>query len=174
MCSLKRGFNFVCLQAQQVQPDRFSATATTRRGRKWIKADNEDVVKCYLKRNPDVRGYGTRMLKIWTDRGMLLTTDKFLTAQLRQIKRNKWIADVEWEATQRKLRVDDGVENEESQNNYDDVSTAEEEINIFPNTNSLPSSEIEDIDNSMLLNVRIDAGNMEEEDLALVQTERDS
>ena len=66
---------------------------------------------------------------------MFSTTEKYLTGQLRQIKLNKWITDVEWEAIQRKLRIDDGIENEESRNNNNDVSTAEEEINIIENTN---------------------------------------
>ena len=115
---------------EQAQPDRHSANATTRRRRKWSKADNEIVVECYLKSNPDVRGYGARMLKIWTDKGMFSTTEKYLTGQLRQIKRNKWITDVEWEAIHRKLRIDDGIENEESRNNNNDVSTAEEQISL--------------------------------------------
>ena len=153
---------------EQAQPDRHSATATTRRRRKWSKADNEIVVESYLKSNPDVRGYGARMLKIWNDKVMFLTTENYLTGQLRQIKGNKWITDVEWEAIQRKLRVDNGIENEESQNNNNDVSTGRHEIKTFEYTNSKPISEMEDTDYSILLDVGNDVGNMEEEDAALV------
>ena len=78
-----------CL-TEHAQPDRHPATATTRRRRrKWSKAENEILVECYLKSDPHVRGYGARMLKIWTDKGMFLTTEKYLARQLRQIKRNK-------------------------------------------------------------------------------------
>ena len=97
-----------------------------------------------------------------------MTTEKYLAGQLRLIKQNKWIADVEWEAFQLKLRVNDGVENEESRTDDNDVRTAEEEINIVENTNSQPTSEIEDTDNSMLLDIGNDVGNMEEEDAALI------
>ena len=145
---------------EQAQADRHSATAKTRRRRKWSKADNEIVVECYLKSNPDVRGYGARMLKVWTDKGMFLTTVKCLTGQLRLIKRNKWITDVEWEAIQRKLKVDDGIENDESHNNGNDVNTAEEEMNFFENTNSQPISGMEDTDNSILLDVGNDVRSM--------------
>ena len=99
---------------------------------------------------------------------MFLTTEKYLTGQLRQIKRNKWIIDVEWEVIHLKLRVDDGIENEESQNNDNDVSTGRQEINTFEYTNSKPISEMEDTDYSILLDVGNDVGNMEEEDAALV------
>ena len=64
--------------------------------------------------------------------------------------------------------VDDGIENEERQNDGNDVNTAEEEINIFENTNSHPISGVEDADNSMLLDVVNDVRNMEEEDAALI------
>ena len=43
---------------EQAQPDRHSATAITRRRGKWSKAQNGTVLECYLKSNPDVRGYG--------------------------------------------------------------------------------------------------------------------
>ena len=66
------------------------------------------------------------------------------------------------------MRVDDSIENEESHNNGNDVNTAEEGINIFENTSSQPISEVEDTDNSMLLDVGNDVRNMEEEDAALV------
>eukprot|EP00112_Aurelia_sp_Birch-Aquarium-sp1_P024108 Seg7463.2 transcript_id=Seg7463.2/GoldUCD/mRNA.D3Y31 product="hypothetical protein" protein_id=Seg7463.2/GoldUCD/D3Y31 len=108
------------------------------------------------------------MLKIWTDKGMFSTTEKYLTGQLRQIKRNKWVTDVEWESIQQKLGNDDGRENDENENNGNDVNTARQETNIFEDANSQPINEVADTDNSRLRDGSNYITNIEEEDEALV------
>lgn len=57
----------------------------------FTREDNIKIVECYYSSEPAVRGYMTRMAKIWQDRGGFELTENRLAMQARTILRKEWL-----------------------------------------------------------------------------------
>ena len=77
-----------CPVEQQRRPGRYPATVGVTR-RKWTQRENEKVMECYLRSQPEKRGYRKRMINIWKDNDMFEVSEQRLVDQLRQIKEKK-------------------------------------------------------------------------------------
>ena len=87
---------------------------------KWSKAMNIEVMECYYLSNPvddsgrAVRGYRKRMHGMWHSRGGdLEVSEQRLCDQVRGIKKNGWLSQVEVDKIRRVLG-EEGIESEES------------------------------------------------------------
>ena len=87
---------------QQRMPARHPATAEQRQKRLgWSKVDNKRLFECYIRSEPDRRGYRKRLLDLWKARNnnneLTEVTEQRLADQVRQIKNKKWLETVEQE-----------------------------------------------------------------------------
>ena len=68
---------------------------------RWSRTKNEDILLCYYKANPNVRGYGRRMFEVWKehhpDDGL---TEQHVADQALFLLRNKKFTDLELERIQ--------------------------------------------------------------------------
>ena len=87
---------------QQCRPGRYPATVGVTRKR-WTQRENEKVMECYLRSQPEKRGYRRRMINIWKGNDMFEVSEQHLMDQLRQIKEKKWLSDLEIERIKRKV-----------------------------------------------------------------------
>ena len=92
----------MCPVDQQRRPGRHPATAEQRQKRVgWSKEDNRRLFECYIRSEPERRGYRNRMLNLWKARNTNKELDKVceqrLADQVRQIKTKKWLETVEQE-----------------------------------------------------------------------------
>lgn len=85
---------------QQRRPSRYAATVGITRT--WTR-DNEKVMQCYLRSQPDKRGYRKRMIKIWQDSDLVEVSEQRLVDEVRQIKEKKWLSDLEIERIKRNV-----------------------------------------------------------------------
>ena len=92
-------------QPQNIQPAR----------RKWTKEDNTELWKCYVRSNPDQRGYRKRMVNLWQQRGNTEASEQRLADQQRAIVKRQWLTPTEREEIARKIE-----ELEEIQENQDE------------------------------------------------------
>ena len=104
---------------QQRQPGRHPATAELRRKRLgWLKEVIKRLFECYIRSEPDRRGYRKRLLDLWkarnTNSELKEVTEQILADQVRQIKKKKWLETVEQE------KIAPGVRHE-----YQEIETAE-------------------------------------------------
>ena len=111
---------------QQRRPGRYPATVGVTR-RKWTQRENEKVMECYLRSQPEKRGYRKRMINIWKDNDMFEVSEQRLVDQLRQIKEKKWLSHLEIE------RIKRNVNNTESSNlpTRNEEQIRREEISIY-------------------------------------------
>ena len=91
-----------CPVAQQRRPGRHPVTAEQRQKRLgWTKEDNRLLFECYIRSEPERRGYRKRMLELWiarnTNEELNKVTEQRLADQVRQIKIKKWLENVEQE-----------------------------------------------------------------------------
>ena len=91
-----------CPMDQQRRPGRHPATAEQRQKRVgWSKEDNRRLFECYIRSEPERRGYRNRMLDVWKARNTNKELDKVseqrLANQVCQIKTKKWLENVEQE-----------------------------------------------------------------------------
>ena len=70
---------------------------------KWTKNMNKVAYECYIKSKPDARGYRKRMISIWDDMGMHSISEQRLADQVNQIKKKKWLEDLEMEEIKRRV-----------------------------------------------------------------------
>uniref|UniRef100_A0A1X7SGB9 Uncharacterized protein n=1 Tax=Amphimedon queenslandica TaxID=400682 RepID=A0A1X7SGB9_AMPQE len=106
-----------------------SSTGSLQRTR-WTKAMNVAAMECYYLSNPvdnngrSVRGYRKRMYESWKVRGGYLgISEQRLCDQVRAIRKNGWLSQVEIEKIRRKVTEDVG---EESRNSVDRSVSVEE------------------------------------------------
>ena len=112
--------------AEQARPGRKQATARM----KWTKEVNKLVMKCYIKSNPRVRGYIKRMMALWNDIGVYKINQQRLADQVRAIKRNGWLSDVEIEEIKHSIAAEEM--RGDSPENKDDVEESEgDEENVI-------------------------------------------
>ena len=91
-----------CPVDQQRRPGRHPATAEQRQKRLgWSKEDNRRLFECYIRSEPERRGYRKRMRDLWiarnTNEELNKVSEQRLANQVRQIKIKKWLENVEQE-----------------------------------------------------------------------------
>ena len=108
-------------RAQQAGPGRQQATART----KWDKMMNKLVMRCYIKSNPNVRGYRKRMLVYWKEEGGESVSEQRLADQARAIRTNGWLSELEIEEIKRSLEAresDNNTPGIEENDNFENES----------------------------------------------------
>ena len=86
-----------CPTGEQRGPGRHPATARTG----WTKEMNIAVMECYFLSNPadendkPIRGYRRRMHSIWNQRQGLHVTEQRLCDQVRMIRKNGWLTELQ-------------------------------------------------------------------------------
>ena len=103
-----------CLMAQQHEPGRHQTTARKTTRRKWSQEANRIVIKCYFESVPSRKGYRKRMLAAWQPREMFFVTEQWLVDQANQIRKKKWLSDLEMEEIQRGVEEGEDLEADES------------------------------------------------------------
>ena len=88
--------------AQQHVPGRNPTTA----GKTWSKNDNKLAMMSYFKSEPLKRGYRKRMLEIWKEIGTFDLKEQQLANQVRSIRKNSLMSEVEMEELKRKIAGD--------------------------------------------------------------------
>ena len=88
-------------QPENTSQEEVGVTPVNRR--KWNKNDNKEIWKCYIKSNPNQRGYRSRMKNIWDERNNYPQTEQRLADQIRLIKKNNWLSRIEREELQREI-----------------------------------------------------------------------
>ena len=81
------------------RPGRHPATAEQRHERLgWSKEHNKRLFECYIRSEPERRGYRKRLRDLWKARKinneLTEVTEQRLADQVRQIKNKKWIETV--------------------------------------------------------------------------------
>ena len=75
--------------------------------RQWSRQENRELLKCWLRVNPEQRGFRKRLFEIWNarypDRN---ESEQKLTGQVRAILRRKHFSDLEVEEMKRELEKD--------------------------------------------------------------------
>ena len=104
---------------QQPVPSRHQTTVQRRVRRKWSQEDNRRVMECYYQSVPSRNGYRKRMLQVWVERGLFQVTEQRLVDQANQIRKKRWLSDLELEEIRRSVEegeyMDDLGQNEEDQ-----------------------------------------------------------
>ncbi|XP_063594921.1 uncharacterized protein LOC134771895 [Penaeus indicus] len=103
-----------CLMAQQHEPGRHQTTARRTTTRKWSQEENRIVIKCYFESVPSRKGYRKRMLAAWQEREMFIVTEQRLVDQANQIRKKKWLSDLEMEEIQKEVEEGQYREADES------------------------------------------------------------
>ena len=94
-----------CSTAMQRGPGRHYATEVRSMRRKWPQEENRVVRECYYRSEPGVRGYRKIMHDLWMAKDLFVVTEQRIVAQANQIRKKKWLSDLELEEIQR--NVDD-------------------------------------------------------------------
>ena len=83
----------------QAGSGRHSATGnpTLEKRRTWNRGDNINVMECFYLSQPERRGYMKRMHQIWKDRRLFSISDQRIADQVRVIRRNGLLSDLELE-----------------------------------------------------------------------------
>ena len=92
---------------------RHHANPVISKRRKWSSQENKIVMECYLLREPKVRGYRKRMLRLWLNKGMSWVSEQKLVDQENTIRRNSWMTDLGIEELERNLAETDSCKEEE-------------------------------------------------------------
>ena len=94
-----------CSMETQRGPGRHQTTATARtRRRKWTQHENRTVMECYYLSEPGKIGYRKRMHAIWNQQEMSSVTEQRLVDQANQIRKRKWLSDLELEEINRNIQ----------------------------------------------------------------------
>ena len=93
-----------CPVEMQHGPGRHHATAvrSTRR-RKWSQEENRVVMECYYRSEPRVKGYRKRMHDLWIAKDLFIATEQRIVDQANQIRKRKWLSDLELEEIRRNI-----------------------------------------------------------------------
>ena len=91
--------------AMQRGPGCHYATAVRSMRRKWSQEGNRVVMECYYRSERGVRGYRKRMHDLWIAKDLFVVTEQRIVDQANQIRKKKWLSDLELEEIQR--NVDD-------------------------------------------------------------------
>ena len=93
-----------CSMETQRGPGRHQTTATSRTGRrKWTQHDDRTVIECYYLSEPGKKGYRKRMHIIWNQQEMFSVTEQRLVDQANQIRKRKWLSNLELEEINRNI-----------------------------------------------------------------------
>ena len=93
-----------CSVREQRRPCRHPATATMM----WSKDVKKVVMECYLKSKPvnedgvPIRGYRQRMFRVWQEIGLFEATEQRPCDQLRAIRKNGWLSELDTDVIKRK------------------------------------------------------------------------
>ena len=121
-----------CLMDLQRGPDRHIDTVR----KKWNKQVNIAAMECFYLSKPvdengvPIRGYRQRLHRIWMDRGLFETSEQRICDQVRAIRKNGWLTELELEAIQRRVSQEEVNENEDQQTDEDthvEINRTEEE-----------------------------------------------
>ena len=93
---------------QQPVPSRHQTTVQRRVRRKWSQEDNRRVMECYYQSVPSRNGYRKRMLQIWVERGLFQVTEQRLVDQANQIRKKRWLSDLDLELEEIRRSVEEG------------------------------------------------------------------
>ena len=115
-------------RGQQRVPGRQQATAR----KTWNKEVNKRIMRCYIESNPSARGYRKRMLAIWKEIGVFEVTEQRLADQVRAIKVNGWLSEVEIEEIRRNIKDKQNDTNEA----VITIENPDVRVNISPEDNS--------------------------------------
>ena len=91
-----------CPADQQRRPGRNPTTAGTRR-KKWTQVENEVAMECYLRSEPEKRGYRKRVVELWRQKDMAEISEQRLMDQIRQTKKKGWLSQLEIERIKRRI-----------------------------------------------------------------------
>ena len=117
-----------CPMVEQHGPGRHQATATMTRRRKWTQDDNRMVMRCYYESVPSKNGYRKRMLQLWLRMDKFPVTEQRLVDQANQIRKKKWLSDLELEEIKR--MTDEGEPlNEEADSEYQATEVQNDQTN---------------------------------------------
>ena len=115
-------------RGQQQVPGRQQATAR----KTWNKEVNKRIMRCYIESNPSARGYRKRILAIWKEIGVFEVTEQRLADQVRAIKVNGWLSEVEIEEIRRNIKDKQNDTNEA----VITIENPDVRVNISPEDNS--------------------------------------
>ncbi len=132
-------------RGEQPQPGRYPATARD----KWSKETNLLVMKCYIKSEPEKRGYRKRMFNIWKESGGDQITEQRLADQVRQIQKKSWLSEAEIEKIKSECRTDirETIEIENIDVTNEAIEIHEEQLNLErsdENNNNNPENSLND------------------------------
>ena len=102
--------------SQQGNIGRHRANPAISKRRKWTSQENKIVMGCYLLSEPKIRGYTTRMLSLWLQKGMFWVSEQRLVDQVNTIRGKSWMTELEIEELERKVTGKDRVIVEEARN----------------------------------------------------------
>ena len=85
-----------CTTEQQRGPGRHPVTGANKRI-KWTKEFNKLAIECFLRSQPNIRGYRKRMLTIWNEKGLFKVSEAQLASQTKCIRDRKWLSSIEIE-----------------------------------------------------------------------------
>ena len=135
-----------CSAKQQRGPGRHPATVANKRV-KWTKEYNKLAIECFLRSQPNVRGYRKRMLTIWNEKGLFKVSEAQLASQTRCIRDREWLSSIEIEEIKRKVdqqetKVSDEVEQGSENRPLEEQSEVEMESQVFSNFEIQPDNEL--------------------------------
>ena len=107
--------------------------------RKWTKDDNILLWKCYIKSEPNLKGYRKRFHKTWIEDGGFNVSEQRICDQVRQIEKKEWLTKVEREMIQRNL-----VNNEVSDDSVIDIVVNDNPPSVTNDENIIPPPEFVD------------------------------
>ena len=105
-------------------------------------------MECYLLSEPKVRGYRTRMIRLWLNKGMFWVSEQRLVDQANPFRRNNWMTELE-----------------ELERNLAENNSYQEEERSADNTGSNLGEEVRDIVTALEVDEEI--GNLQEEEVAI-------
>ena len=114
-----------CSMVQQHEPGRHQVTATMTRRRKWTQEDNRMVMKRYYESVPSKNGYRKRMLQLWLQMDKFFVAEQRLVDQANQIRKKKWLSDLELEEIKRMTEEGEPV-NEVGDSEYQETEMLDE------------------------------------------------
>ena len=97
-----------CSVRTQADPGRHPMTAKKRTPRTaWSKEVNKIAMKCFYKSEPSKRGYRKRMFAKWQEIGVFNVSEQRLADQVRAIKNNNFLSNVELEEIEHEIVMEE-------------------------------------------------------------------
>ena len=112
---------------EQPTTGRYPVTAR----RKFEKLTNKVIMECYYRSNPGRRGYRKRMEAVWREKGLFELSEQRLADQVRVIKVNKLLSDIELEEISRMVSAGESLVHGETE------SVVETEVTVAEESGSL-------------------------------------